>query len=333
MSPFSEPAVSQANNDPVLLNDWHVVAKASDLNSDSVRQVRLLGRDLVLWSNSDGVHVWLDLCIHRGAKLSLGRVENDCLVCPYHGWTYGSQGVCQRIPAHPELKPPARARTTTYQSQVAYGLIWVCLGVPVADVPSFPEWHDSRFRKLHAGPYQFRANAPRVIENFLDVGHLPFVHGGILGDPAVPEIHDYEVEVTPEKLIAKDIRIWQPNPDGSGKPGTVSYTFEALRPLTARFSKNQGNESLVMVDIVTPVELGLSKAWPIVAIKSDSEISEEKMLEYQDSVTFQDIPVVESQRPEMLPLDLQAELHLRSDRMAIGYRQWLKKLGMTFGTN
>jgi phenylpropionate dioxygenase-like ring-hydroxylating dioxygenase large terminal subunit len=47
----------------------------------------------------------------------------------------------------------------------------------------------------------------------------------------------------------------------------------------------------------------------------------------------QDTRIVESQRPELLPLDLQAELHLRSDRMAIAYRQWLGNLGLAFGTS
>ena len=37
----------------------------------------------------------------------------------------------------------------------------------------------------------------------------------------------------------------------------------------------------------------------------------------------QDIPIVNSQRPELLPLDLQSELHLRSDLIAIAYRRWL----------
>ena len=53
---------------------------------------------------------------------------------------------------------------------------------------------------------------------------------------------------------------------------------------------------------------------------------------YQDIITGQDIPIVESQRPERLPLDLQAELHLRSDRIAVAYRNWLRGLGLTFGT-
>jgi phenylpropionate dioxygenase-like ring-hydroxylating dioxygenase large terminal subunit len=47
---------------------------------------------------------------------------------------------------------------------------------------------------------------------------------------------------------------------------------------------------------------------------------------------MQDKPVVESQRPELLPLDLQEELHLRSDKTAIAYRRWLREIGMSYGT-
>jgi len=61
-------------------------------------------------------------------------------------------------------------------------------------------------------------------------------------------------------------------------------------------------------------------------------MSDEQTRQFEDMITLQDIPIVESQRPELLPLDLQAELHLRSDRTAIAYRKWLKELGVSFGT-
>jgi phenylpropionate dioxygenase-like ring-hydroxylating dioxygenase large terminal subunit len=64
----------------------------------------------------------------------------------------------------------------------------------------------------------------------------------------------------------------------------------------------------------------------------DPGSSDDEFIKFQDVITAQDVPVVESQRPELLPLDLQAELHLRSDRTAIAYRQWLRKLGLRFGT-
>jgi phenylpropionate dioxygenase-like ring-hydroxylating dioxygenase large terminal subunit len=62
------------------------------------------------------------------------------------------------------------------------------------------------------------------------------------------------------------------------------------------------------------------------------DVPEEELRAFQDEIVSQDVPIVESQRPELLPLDLQAELHLRSDRTAIAYRKWLKELGLTFGT-
>ncbi len=60
--------------------------------------------------------------------------------------------------------------------------------------------------------------------------------------------------------------------------------------------------------------------------------TEEETQQFEDMITWQDVPIVESQRPKLLPLDLQAELHLRSDRMAIAYHKWLRELGLTFGT-
>ena len=126
--------------------------------------------------------------------------------------------------------------------------------------------------------------------------------------------------------------IWQPDPDGTGKAAKVFYTYEALRPLTARFTKAQGDQRFSMIDIVTPVDGEHSLAWAIMAMNYSHDVPEGQIVVFQDEVTAQDLPIVESQRPELLPLDLQAELHLRSDRTAIAYRQWLRQLGLRYGT-
>ncbi len=319
-------------DDPILVNDWHVLARSSDVPSGGTRAARLLGRDVVLWRSAADLHAWHDLCVHRGAKLSPGRVENDCLICPYHGWVYDAAGICTRIPAHPKLVPPSRARTTTYQVRERYNLIWVCLGEPTQDVPSFPEWDDVSYRKISSGPYRFHTYGPRILENFLDVAHLAHVHAGLLGDTSRPEIDDYEVELSARGVVARDIPIWQPNPDGSGQPGLTHYTYEVQRPLTASFVKKQGEQRFAMIDIVTPIEDNESEAWPIMAINYLHDLPDAQFQEFQDLVTTQDVPIVESQRPELLPLDLQAEMHLRSDRTAIAYRQWLRQIGLKHGT-
>src|SRR6059058_5927524 len=84
---------------------WHPVAYADALVSAPLR-VMLLGEPVVLWRDSQGKpHALSDVCIHRGTALSLGRVVEDELMCPYHGWRYGTDGRCKAIP---QLADPTR---------------------------------------------------------------------------------------------------------------------------------------------------------------------------------------------------------------------------------
>ncbi len=324
--------------DAYLRHEWLAVGWSSSVKVGGLLPVRLLGRDVVLWRDSSGsLHAWQDLCIHRGAKLSLGQVRNGCVVCPYHHWTYDASGSCVFIPSHPDQPPPVKAHANVFHVQEKYGLVWVGLDTPEREVPAFPEAEDSAFRKVSAGPYRFRAKGPRIIENFLDVAHLAFVHAGLLGDPDRARIEDYEVESGPEGIAARNIKIWQPDPDGTGKPGQVFYNYSVEHPLTACFRKMQDGQCFSMLDTVTPVESGKvgneeSLAWVVLALNYADQTSDEELRSFQDKVSAQDKAIVESQRPELLPLDLQAELHLRSDRMAIAYRRWLKDLGMEYGT-
>src|SRR5438309_4741853 len=123
--------------DTVLLNEWHVVARTQDVQPGQTVAVRLLDEDIVLWRSASGVHAWQDLCLHRGTKLSLGRIDNERLICPYHGWTYNTEGRCVHIPAHAQQTPSAQAQAKVYQAQEKYGWIWVSPGHPAADVAPF----------------------------------------------------------------------------------------------------------------------------------------------------------------------------------------------------
>jgi len=323
-------------NDPLLLKEWFAVAWTSSLPINKLEAVRVLGQDLVLWRSDDGLHAWRDLCVHRGAKLSLGTIrlsENgDCVVCPYHGWEYGSSGECVRIPAQPDQPPPSRARVESFAVREKYGLVWVCLGAASGDVPSFPEGEAAGFRLVSTGPYRFHAQGPRIIENLLDVAHLPIAHAGMLGDPAHADIGEYAVTTTAEGIVARDIPIWQPDPDGTGRPATVHYTYWVERPFAARMTKLHNGQNFSLLGSVTPVDEETTLAWVVIAMNYALDVPEQELRRFQDFVTEQDIRIVNSQRPELLPLDLQTELHLRSDRIAIEYRRWLKQLGLQYGT-
>ncbi|MEM8859034.1 MAG: aromatic ring-hydroxylating dioxygenase subunit alpha [Chloroflexota bacterium] len=317
--------------DSVLTNDWHAVAEVTELESQNPLPVRLLGEDLVIWQQNDQIMVWKDLCIHRGTKLSMGWLKDGCLVCPYHGWEYAQDGQCMKIPAHPDKKPPKKASAKVYKHQIKYGLIWVTQGNPEHDIPTFPEWEDDSYRNIPSGPFKFHAAGPRAIENFLDVAHFPFVHEGSLGDRAHPEIGPYHAIIDEDGVTAAGIEIWQPNPDGTGVGSTVTYTYKVFRPMVAYFIKTKG-PSFAAMYAVCPIDERHSKGWVLMSMNYGFETPAEEIIDFQNKVTGEDIPVVESQRPELLPLDLQEELHLRSDRTAIAYRKYLKQLGLTFGT-
>jgi phenylpropionate dioxygenase-like ring-hydroxylating dioxygenase large terminal subunit len=341
--PCQDSFLSDPLLDTLLAREWFLAAWPAEIPRGQTLAVKLLGRDLVLWRSSEGIHCWLDLCVHRGARLSLGTVrpaqENahgDCLVCPYHAWEYAPSGACVRIPAHPGLAPPAKAHARVFHARERYGGVWVCLGEPAGDLPAFAPAETPGFRTVTAGPYRFRALGPRVIENALDVAHLGYVHANLLGDPARLDVEDYQTTEGPRGPRADRIRIWQPNPDGTGHGALITYRYWVDGPLTMGFEKTGSPESgdlrrFAVLAQVQPVDAGHSEMRLLMSMNYGHDVPAEELRAFQDRVTEQDRIVVESQRPELLPLDLQTELHLRSDRMAIAYRKWLRKIGLRYG--
>jgi len=321
------------SHDPVARSAWVPVAKVSDLKTDLPLAVQALGEEIVLWRGTE-IHAWQDLCLHRGVRLSLGRVVDGChLRCAYHGWTYNEEGQCVHMPAHPSLKPPSRARTKNYCCEERAGLIWVSLVELPSPLPALVEFDDPFFRAIPCGPYLAAAGAPRLIENFLDVAHLPIVHEGALGVSDQAEIAPYEVELIGGRPIAKDIRIFQPNPEGSGRAGEVSYEYGVLSPFTVYLRKRMSEgRCFSLLFAVAPVSEIESVAWFTIFMNYGDPADDAAAADFQAAIFAQDQPIVSSQRPERLPLDLAEELHLPSDRLAIAYRKYIRALGLTFGT-
>ncbi|MEM6254361.1 MAG: aromatic ring-hydroxylating dioxygenase subunit alpha [Cyanobacteria bacterium P01_D01_bin.156] len=320
--------------DPVLNNAWHVVALAKSLDTKNPLQVNLLGEAIVLWRDGTRIIACQDRCPHRGVSLSMGEVsENHTLVCPYHAMEFDLQGHCTKVPADLKMTTfPQGANLKTYAVQEKYGLVWVALGEPAQDIPTFLDWEQPDTIAFQCGPYAINSSAPRVIENFVDVAHLPFIHKGLLGDPNFPEVSDYSLVVKKDEIIASDIHFYQPNPEGTGKAKSVTYTYKVVRPMVAWFRKGDDSQWLSIFMAVTPVEETRSIVWVGVARNYSPDVSNDQLRAFQDEVMAQDIPMVESQRPQRLPLDLQQEFHFPCDKMSIAYRKWLKKLGLQFGT-
>ena len=331
--------------DAVLLNDWHVIAVSADIVPGILVPATLLERDLVAWRDARGdIHVWEDLCIHRGSRLSKGFIRNDRVVCPYHGWNYDSSAQCVLMPAAASEKPLKKARAIAHQATEKYGFVWVCLGTPQYDIPEFPEWDDASYKKVLCGPYKFRSGY-RAVENFVDPSHFPFVHAGVNGvldqpDPILP----YEVHESAAGLSTSEIRVTQPYGDPRHIPVIAFYAYQCLRPLVAYFKKrviiadpekaflgspNDRFSTFLAAQQISPTE---SLVRIVCAMNFVPAPSDEDVRQRQDLVYEQDSAIVDTQRPERIPVDLRDELHHRTDLLSQKYRTWMRNMGVTYGT-
>lgn len=184
----------------MFINFWYVAALSEELGAIP-KKVSMLGQSLVLYRDSGGAaHCLSNVCIHRCGSLSQGWVQNDRIVCPYHGWEFEAGGHCERIPSlGPDASaPPARARVDAYPTVERYGLIFVFPGdLPEAERPpimAIPEWNDPDWR-CRTAAFDIHANYQRLVENALDFSHPEFVHlvGRKGADPNY-RVPDYEVE-------------------------------------------------------------------------------------------------------------------------------------------
>jgi phenylpropionate dioxygenase-like ring-hydroxylating dioxygenase large terminal subunit len=205
-------------------------------------------------------------------------------------------------------------------------------------MPAFAAEDDARLRKLNCGPYEVAASAPRIVENFLDMAHFAFVHEGWLGARGACAIDDYRVEATPTGLKATQCKAWQPQSNlHSTAPAQVEYTYEVTAPYTAVLVKIPENGTTALAGwresialFICPADHERSLVWFRLAV-ADFASPDEKLRAFQDTIFRQDQPVLESQSPRRLPLELGAELHTPADRASSAYRRHLAALGVTFG--
>jgi len=312
---------------PALRRYWHPVAYLEEIG-DRPHPVRLLGERLVVARLGDRVECFRDLCVHRATALSLGRIEGGELVCAYHGWRYAPDGRCVHIPALPADRPiPTRARIARFACEVHYGLVWVCLDDdPVVGVPPYGEFADPAFQAVFVPPQDWRASAARATENSVDAAHFPWLHEGILGSRDHPEVPVFSIEQAGEELRYH----WDDLPNAMHPVGhTRIYRLHRPFSIHQRKERADGQCEAVLItacprdEAETTVYLVICRNFHL----TDAELAER--METDLLILEQDRPIVESQRPAELPLDLTAELHVRGpDAVAVAYRRFMAEVGV-----
>jgi len=346
-SPSRDPLVEhqslEITLEPALRACWHPVGYANQLEEKPLGTT-LLDQPVVLWRDSGRqAHAFHDLCIHRGTALSLGKVDADELVCAYHGWRYGTDGRCTRIPQlEDQSRVPAKAKASAYRCQERYGIIWVALEEPRWPLPEIPELESEAWRVVFTGPFAWQSNASRQVENFTDFGHFPFVHPGLLGDPDRTVVPGHEVTTVNNVLhyqitrpdapnttdfpVFDNTRLEQPQ-RRSRYQLHLPYTI-VLRLDWSGQLEWKGQNGLVYLFASQPVTANRCIGYCVISRNYNLDQPDSVLQEFEDVIFGQDRVVVESQRPELVPFDLAAELHLKFDAVAVAYRRAMRALGL-----
>ena len=289
-------------SDPVVLNLWHPIGAVDEVRPGLVQESMLLEERLGFAVARDGVPtVWRTFPALRT------------------GDPFDAAQIPEKLPA-----------------KLAYGYVWTSLGKPEHDLFDIPEYAEPDRRNLNAATIGVHVSAPRAIENFLDMGHFPYVHTGILGAEPHTEVKEYDVEISVDRdeIVATRCRFFQPKAAATAEGGAeVDYVYRVPHPYCSVLYKSSPADEQrldVIAVFLQPVDQEHVRAHMLLSVL-DAENEDKVIRRFQQTIFGQDKPILENQFPKRLPLDPRAETPIRADKSAIAYRRWLGQKGVTYG--
>ncbi|MEI7595905.1 MAG: aromatic ring-hydroxylating dioxygenase subunit alpha [Bacteroidota bacterium] len=166
----------------MIYNQWYVILESKELK-DKPLKIKRFNENIVLWRNSDNSASCIaDKCCHRGASLSCGKIKENHLECPFHGFLFDKNGIVSQIPANGKNKKvPETMKVLAYTIFEAYGFIFLWWGdddKKTAEPFFFKELANFSYSSFKD---HWKIHYSRAIENQLDVVHLPFIHRTTIG--------------------------------------------------------------------------------------------------------------------------------------------------------
>lgn len=218
-----------------------------------------------------------------------------------------------------------------------YGYAWTTLGAPAREMLDIPESEEADRRLVKCGPVMVKASGLRIVENFLDMAHFPFVHTDILGSEVDTEVRQYTAEVRRDvdEVWATNCKFFQPKASMAAKDGILTdYMYRVGSPFTVLLYKtcvDAANRWDIISLFVQPFEEDYCRVHPVMFLVDDVT-PHATLVQFQQLIFLQDRIILENQRPRLLPLEPRAEIPTRADISSVAYRRWLKEKGLKYGT-
>lgn len=247
-----------------LRDAWYIACTSAQLKPGKVRGVTLFGRGIAVFRQADGrAAAVLDQCVHRGVRLSAGRVQDGCLSCPYHGWRYDGDGRVVHIPSVDGLTPTGRERPFRQRSfpvREQDGAVWVYLGDGEAAPP--PVFRMPYYERPDYVSYYMVGTYPgdlsAIAQINIDVQHTVFVHGRFFRRPSGERVEGrlavtpraVEVEYTPRRERL-GLAPWLINP----RDEPMQHSDRFFAPNVTRVDYHWGEAaSFVFVSVISPID-------------------------------------------------------------------------------
>jgi vanillate O-demethylase monooxygenase subunit len=315
---------SVGNLHPAFRAFWHPIAWASEVDLQPWATT-LLGTPLVALRDSTGaVVVFHDECPHRGAPLSLGAFDDGELVCAFHGWRFGLDGVATCIPAlGPEASIPGRARLGR-PAQVCerHGIVWVALETPRQEIPEWPDGDDPHLGTISPAAHTSEVLAAYQTDNLLDASHFPFLHDALgsrnplMGDHHVVDEHPLGFRTTLQKFAADDV----------STEGWLHYTLAAPFTVLLRSEEPDGSLRTSFFQAIQPIDERMTRMFFMIRVPQTDPEQLAEMLLVEEGVLREDHRMTSAQRRVGMHVVGGPDLHVRSDRNGVLYRRTMRNV-------
>jgi phenylpropionate dioxygenase-like ring-hydroxylating dioxygenase large terminal subunit len=245
-------------------------------------------------------------------------------VCPYHAWSFDGDGVCVEVPSSgPGATIPPAADLRLVAVRERYGLVWMCPGTPAGEPPEIPQDRDPSFRRVSAGIETWRTSATRMVDNFCDVAHFPYVHAGTIGpdtDPIVAPIH---VEALDADFTGYRYTVDVLDERGNEVRQRMSTAFHlpfVVRSNTVYETGPRAGHDRVLLLCATPID-DVTSLFTFVSWRNhDHELPVDEFLAFDRAIGAEDRAMLE-RIGGVLPLDQAATVSVRSDRLSVEWRR------------
>lgn len=329
------------NTHPMLRRCWHPVARVEELADGDPLAVELLGEHWCIARLDGQLAALRDECPHRLAPLSAGTIEvtpaGAGLRCAYHGYKFAADGTCIEIPSQSADAPiPVRAACGAAAGVIEHlGLIWIAPEPPLTDLPRVPEHEDESFVQCPLPTMTWNASAAQMADNFLDPGHLGFLHLDTFGTMEDRRVSDYEVVRDGPSFSVRYQHTTKALAD-SFEAGDEFRTVEResfwifTPPHHVYLRLGYAEESTVMsiTFFHQPVNADETRVF---CTDYRNDITDDPdeiagVVAFQQAVAAEDKALLERLRRKAVPLDLTAEFHTKADRITLEMRRVLREL-------